>query len=402
MKISIVSPELRHAHALQQHLTCDDKRHAVTCITGSASSLAEAFSTGPDLIIFAEAGSMDSVLAQVDALVTTHPGAQIVLASEQQSSDFLRAAMRAGAREVLPLSASKAALDEAVASVEKKTLSTKKSQKVGKLFAFIGCKGGAGTTFLATNWAHVFASEPRRKVAFIDLNRQFGDALFYLSDETPAMDVADLVAEAHRLDASLLAGSMVCVRPNLHLLAAAETPEKGQAIGVAEISSVLKHAVREYDVVIVDVGNVVDEISAVVMDVADVVYPVMQATIPYLRAATRLLKVLRAYPREKVEWIVNRYEEQGDVNLRDIQGALNHGTSRTIAGNFRTVSAAIAQGVPLSELDKRGRVVRDLHSWVAAIFPQGRVAIKPTWIQRLGVRVRPMAHSAPQSSAAKA
>jgi pilus assembly protein CpaE len=195
---------------------------------------------------------------------------------------------------------------------------------------------------------------------------------------------------------------MVCVRPNLHLLAAAETPEKAQAIGVAEISSVLKHAVREYDVVIVDVGNVVDEISAVVMDVADVVYPVMQATIPYLRAATRLLKVLRAYPREKVEWIVNRYEEQGDVNLRDIQGALNHGTLRTIAGNFRTVSAAIAQGVPLSELDKRGRVVRDLHSWVAAIFPQGRVAIKPTWIQRLGVRVRLTAHSAPQSSAAKA
>jgi pilus assembly protein CpaE len=303
---------------------------------------------------------------------------------------------------VLPLSVSKGTLDEAIASLEKRNLSTKKSERTGKLFSFIGCKGGAGTTFLATNWAHVFASEPRRRVAFIDLNRQFGDALFYLSDETPAMDVADLAREAQRLDASLLAGSMVCVRPNLHLLAAAETPEKAQAIGVSEISSVLKHAVREYDVVIVDVGNVVDEISAVVMDVADVVYPVMQATIPYLRAATRLLKVLRAYPREKVEWIVNRYEEQGDVNLRDVRGALSHGTLRTIAGSFRTVSAAIAQGVPLSELDKRSRVVRDLQSWAAAIFPQAELTAKSGWIQRFGVRARSASRSAPAPGAAKA
>jgi pilus assembly protein CpaE len=398
MKISIISPELRHAQALQQHLTSGDQRHAVTCVTGNASSLGEAFSSDPDLIIFAEAGGMEGVLAEVDALVTGHPGAQIVLASEQQSPEFLRAAMRAGAREVLPLSVSKPALDEAIASVERKSASSKKSREVGKLFALIGCKGGAGTTFLATNWAHIFGSEPRRRVAFIDLNRQFGDALFYLSDETPAMDLADLAREAHRLDASLLTGSMVCVRPNLHLLAAAETPEKAQAIGVTEIASVLKHAVREYDVVIVDVGNVVDEISAVAMDVADRVYPVMQATIPYLRAATRLLKVLRAYPREKVEWIVNRYEEQGDVNLRDIQGALNHGSVRTIAGSFRTVSASIAQGMPLSELDKRGRVVRDLQSWAAAIFPQQAVASKPSWIQRWGVR----AQSVPQPSAAKA
>ena len=389
MKISIVSPELRYAHALQQHLTSGDKRHAVTCVSGSASSLGEVFSTDPDLVIFAQAGGMDDVLAEVDARVTAHPGVQIVLASDQQSADFLRAAMRAGAREVLPLSASKTALDEAIATVEKKTSSTKKSQQEGKLFSFIGCKGGAGTTFLATNWAHVFASEPRRKVAFIDLNRQFGDALFYLSDETPSMDLADLAREAHRLDASLLAGSMVCVRPNLHLLAAAETPDKAQAIGVAEVSSVLKHCVREYDVVIVDVGNVVDEISAAAMDVAHMVYPVLQATIPYLRSSTRLLKVLRAYPREKVEWILNRYEEQGDVNIHDIQAALNHGSVRTVAGNFRTVSASISQGVPLSELDKGGRVVRDLQSWAAAIFPQAMVAPRPSWIQRLTARGRP-------------
>jgi len=298
-------------------------------------------------------------------------------------------------REVLPLAPSRAALDEAIVALERKALSKKKSRENGKVFAFIGCKGGAGTTFLATNWAHLFAAEPARKVAFIDLNRQFGDALFYLSDEVPAMDLADLAREARRLDASLLAGSMVAVRPNFHLLAAAETPEKAQAIGIEDLAAVMKHAAREYDVVIVDVGNVVDQISALAMDVADRVYPVMQATVPYVRAASRLLKVLKAYPAEKVEWIVNRYEEQGDVALRDVGLALNHGRLRTIAGSFRTVSSAISQGVPLAELDKRDRVLRDLQRWAAEIFPDQPTIPQSSWIKRLVTRSR----DEPQASA---
>ena len=384
MKITIVSSDLRQIESVKPHLNTEDKRHVVTCLAGDAAKLQDAFSTQPDVVIFVEAGSMQDMLPQVDAVTARHPAVQVIIASEQQSPEFLRAAMRAGAREVLPLPVSKPSLDEALSSIEKKTASGRKARENGKVFAFIGCKGGAGTTFLATNWAHVFAVDPARRVAFIDLNRQFGDALFYLSDEVPAMDLADLAKEAGRLDGSLLTGSMVPVRANLHLLAAAETPEKAQCIGVDEMAAVLKHAAREYDLVIVDVGNVVDQISALAMDVADRVYPVMQATVPYVRAASRLLQVLKAYPRDKIEWIVNRYEEQGDVSLRDVEHALGHGELRTVAGSFRTVSAAISQGVPLAELDKRDRVLRDLQTWAASIFPTHAIPRETGgWMKRL-------------------
>ena len=397
MKIVIIgSSELREAQAIKAHLESGDSRHHVTC--SAQTSLAEAFASDADLIILARANATEEVLTEVDALTTQHPGPQIVLASDQQSPEFLRAAMRAGVREVLPLPPTKAALEEVVASAERKASCRTKPRANGKVFAFIGCKGGAGTTFLATNWAHVFASDPVRKVAFLDLNRQFGDALFYLSDAVPPMDLADLAKEAGRLDASLLTGSMVAVRPNLHLLAAPETPEKGYGITVQEIASVLKHAAREYDVVIVDVGNVVDDISALTMDTADRIYPVMQATVPYLRAATRLSKVLRAYSREKVEWIVNRYEEQGDVSLRDVASALNQANLRTVAGSFRTVCAAIAQGVPLAELDKRDRVLRDLQRWAASVFPTANPAHDSGWLKRWIPRREPVV----QGAAAKA
>jgi pilus assembly protein CpaE len=382
MRISIVSSDPRQVHAIQGQLAACDKRHIITCLAGGPDGLQAAFAGAPDIIILAEAGAMQSVLARIDALTTRHPAVQVVLAAKEQSPEFLRAAMRAGAREVLPLPLTNGALSEALANLEKKAASVKKTRDNGKVFAFIGCKGGAGTTFLATNWAHTLASHIERRVAFIDLNRQFGDALFYVSDETPPMDLADLAREAKRLDASLLTGSMVAVAPNFHLLAAAETPEKAQAINAEEVAALLKYATREYDAVILDVGNVVDEVSALAMDVADRVFPVLQATLPYLRAASRLSKVLKAYPRDKVEWIVNRYEEQGDVSLRDVERALHEARLRTIAGNFRTVSASINQGLPLVQVNAQDRVVRDLQTWAASVFPHEVVPRKSNWIQR--------------------
>jgi pilus assembly protein CpaE len=386
MKIAVISSEPRQLGPFKAHFDSGDKRHHVTCSPGASPE--DTFATDPDLVIIVEADASEVLLTKIDALTTRYPAVQVVLAADQSSPEFLRHAMRAGVREVVPLSPAKTILDEALASAEKRSSLKTKSRENGKLFAVIGCKGGAGTTFLATNWAHVFAADPARRIAFIDLNRQFGDALFYLSDAVPAMDVADLAREAQRLDASLLSGSMVAVRPNFHLLAAAETPEKAHNIGIEEIASILKHALREYDLVIVDLGNVVDEISALVMDSADRIYPVMQATVPYLRAATRLSKVLKTYSREKVEWIVNRYEEHGDVSLRDLGLALNHACLRTIAGSFRTVCAAIAQGVPLAQLDKRDRVVRDLQSWANSVFPSGAAPRENSWFKRWSLRAQ--------------
>jgi pilus assembly protein CpaE len=383
MKIDIVTSDASQAQAIAAHFSSGgSRRHAVTCHTAEAGRLEHAFAVAPDLIVYAEGSGMREKLPEIDALTTAHPAVALVLAAEDQSPEFLRAAMRAGVREVLPLPLTGPALDEAISMLERKCATSKQERANGKVFAFIGCKGGAGTTFLATNWAHVLASRPGCRVAFIDMNRQFGDALFYLSDETPSMDLADLAREAQRLDGSLLTASMVTINEHLHVLAAAETPEKAKDIGIQEVALLLKHAAREYDVVIVDVGNVMDEISALVMDAADRVYPVMQATLPYLRAATRLFKVLRGYPREKVEWIVNRYEKQGDVSLEDIGRALDHAGLRTIAGNFRTVCASINQGVPLAQLSREDHVVRDLKTWACAIFPEQDAQVRESWWRR--------------------
>ncbi|REM66523.1 histidine kinase, partial [Mycobacterium tuberculosis] len=61
-----------------------------------------------------------------------------------------------------------------------------------------------------------------RSVLLIDLNLQFGDALSYVSDLRPSSTMADVARDIGRLDASLLAASVVAVSPGFSILPAPE------------------------------------------------------------------------------------------------------------------------------------------------------------------------------------
>ena len=100
--------------------------------------------------------------------------------------------MRAGVREVLPSPVTAPALEAAVSRVAAK-LAGAPSRKIGKILAFMPCKGGAGATFLATNLGWQLAET--KSVLLIDLNLQFGDALSFVHDGTAPSTLADVAKE---------------------------------------------------------------------------------------------------------------------------------------------------------------------------------------------------------------
>ena len=63
-----------------------------------------------------------------------------------------------------------------------------KGPPLGKVLAFMPCKGGSGATFIATNLGYQLAET--HSVLLIDLNLQFGDALSFVSDARPASTLA--------------------------------------------------------------------------------------------------------------------------------------------------------------------------------------------------------------------
>lgn len=340
----------------------------------------------PDLLIIDDAAP--SCLDSVATLSLHSPGTETLLISSDSSAEFLMHAMRSGVREVVPTSGGAEALQAALARTLHKRNNhpvATSPQRVGKVFAFLSCKGGSGATFLASNFAYVLASEFGKRVALIDLNLQFGDAALFVSNARPPSDISELAQQIHRLDASLLEASMLEVAPNFHVLAAPDDPAHAIDVKREHVEAILQLAREHFDFVVIDISRSLDALSILALDFADTIYPVLQLTLPYVRDGKRLLSVFRSlgYPHTKIRLLVNRYEKGGELTLQDMERALGEKVFQVIENSYTAAAASVNLGIPIAKGNRDNSISRKLIEMGQEYAPQDRAGARSGWLSRL-------------------
>ena len=92
------------------------------------------------------------------------------------------------------------------------------------MLAFVGAKGGVGTTTLAVNVAAALAAEPGASVLVTDLHiTGHGDAALFLGVE-PRFSIADALENVHRLDRAVLNTLVARAKSGVDVLASPERP----------------------------------------------------------------------------------------------------------------------------------------------------------------------------------
>ncbi|TXF99123.1 AAA family ATPase [Massilia arenae] len=351
MKIAVLSRNERHLIELSRQLRARPGSDEVDMIAGTAARLSTmADEAVPDLLIVDAPRADEGELDQLERLGHLFPRMAFIVLSEDLSQDFLLRAMRAGVREVLAAKPLPADLVAAVDHVAEKLGSQGAAQ--GRVLAFISCKGGSGSTFLATNLAYALSAGGAKRVALIDMNLQFGDASLFVSDSKPLATLSDVATQIHRLDPSFLSSSMVSVTPNFSVLAAPSDPAHASDVKPEHIDAIIKLARRQYDFIVLDVGRSLDPVSIRALDHADTIYPVLQTTLPYIRDGKRLLTVFRnlEYGNDKVELIVNRHDNNSDIRLKDLEEAFDTTHLRTMPNHYDAAARSVNQGVPVTRL----------------------------------------------------
>jgi pilus assembly protein CpaE len=387
LKIGIVSPNIGSVEHLRALLNGWDSSLRVTATAGGVEQVGRvADQEHPDVLLVEGTRHDQEELIALERVAPRYPNMAMIMLSANQSAEFLRHGMRIGLREILPLPVAKEALLEAVGRIQQRIALASAPKRKGKILSFIGCKGGSGATFLAANLAYAIAELEHKHVALIDLNCQFGDASLYVSERVPTTTLADISRQIHRLDAAFLASSMIQVLPNFAVLPAPEEPDQALHIRPEQIEALLWVAASHYDVVIVDVGRSLDDITVRALDQSERIFPVLQLTLPFVRDAKRLLHALTAlgYGREKVKLLVNRYEKGGAIGVEDVAQTLRHDVFRTIPNSFSSVAASVNQGVPIIKLAGRDPVAKALRdmataftetnkggSWLKSLLPTG-------------------------------
>lgn len=384
MKIILISPNKTLQEAIRQILSVDNAQRQFILFDSVDTAAQTIGIEHPDLIILNGHSLGAEQLTVLERFSHQNPDMSFIILSENVTPEFLIGAMRIGVKDVLPLPLEPKSLHAAVALIETKMRSLALSQKQGQVITFIAGKGGSGATFLACNLGYILASSFAKKVALLDLNLQFGDAALFVSDKVPANTLADVAGNITRLDASLLASSMVQVLPNFGVLAAPEDAEHAMAVKPDNVDALLRLAKSQYDYVILDIGRTLNATSVKALDHTDHIFLVVQETLPFIRDSKRLVYALLSlgYAKEKIQLILNRYEKGGDIQLSDVEATLNMKVFETIPNSYEAVSASVNQGIPIMRIANHDPVTKALLAIADKLTTDPKVK-KYGWFARL-------------------
>jgi pilus assembly protein CpaE len=196
--------------------------------------------------------------------------------------------------------------------------------------------------------------------------------LLFVHEGKPASTLADVAHDITRLDASFLAASTVKIAANYSILAAPEDISRAMGIKPEHIDTILSIAVKQYDFVILDISRTLDTLAIKALDRSYRIFPVLQAGLPGLRNANKLIAVFKSlgYPDDKIELIVNRFEKGGDIGLDDIRRSLGNVNLRTVPDSYKEVNTAINQGNALAELNRSNAVTKNLAEFALSLSPR--------------------------------
>jgi pilus assembly protein CpaE len=291
------------------------------------------------------------------ALKRRYPGMGVVIIAQALEPTLMLEAMRAGVNELVPEPLSP---DDLRAAVERVAGQQAPLAKQGQVFAFVGAKGGVGTTTLAVNVAVAIANASPGPVLMVDLHVSVhGDAALLLGVE-PRFSVVDAIENTHRLDAAFLRGLVVKAKGGLDVLASPERPQLHNPDG-PQVRELLERLAAAYASVVIDVPrsdfgvlDALDPLSTVLL--------VINQELPSIRRAAQLAALLRQrYGKDKVAAVVSRYDARADIGQEDIERVVGLPVWAVLPSDYRKVIAAANAGRPL---------VSDANSRLAAAVVQ--------------------------------
>jgi pilus assembly protein CpaE len=302
----------------------------------------------PDILIV-DIRSHGQVPAALTVLKRQHPATSIILVVRELTPDLMLEAMRTGVSECV----AEPVTPESMGAAISRLISQRAIVDAGHVYAFVGAKGGVGTTTLAVNVATALARS-HSSTLLIDMHPAYGDAAVLLGAE-PRFSLIDALENTHRLDLAFFNG-LAQTRDGLTLLASPDNAPSSP-IDAHRIRLLLDFAMRSYRYTVLDVPRsnpaMLDALEA-----AARIFVVTNQELASVRGASRVVEALsRRYSRDNVALLVSRFDRGADITTDDIEEVVHANVRASFPSDYRLALTALNDGRPF---------VVDSHSRLAA------------------------------------
>ncbi len=326
---------------------------------------------------------LDGISATAEIMAEAPTG--VVIISVQGEQEYLRRAMKAGARDYLvkPFTCEElvAALRSAAAAGPnlQAMAPAPPTKHKGKVISVFSTKGGVGKTTVAANLSAGLAQGGKVRVACVDLDLEFG-TLATMMGVRPQATIVDLcrlpgtITPEHaqkvlaRQDQS---GVGVLASPPLPHLAS-EVDGSGRADNTRSYVIEVIEALRaSHDFVVIDTSASFREANLVAFDKSDLILMVALPEITALESTAKGLDVLLErleYPREMVQVVLNKCDSTVGLTHEEIAASLGVPLTHLIPTDNQAAITATNTGIPIIlKRAKNSPIIDALQRMVTAV-----------------------------------
>lgn len=289
----------------------------------------------------------------------------LVAVASRTDTDFLVKAMRAGCDDVLHRPMDAAQLTVALRRFQKGHLSALASpQGHGKVISFYGVKGGVGTTTMSVHLAMYLVKKHRKKVLLIDHKHELGHVTLHLGLKESLYYFDELLRNADRLDADLLAGFVTRHPSGLEVIPSPDSCAPVQEGTAEAIGRVLNYLRTRYDYILVDSSLEYTGSFTAITSASDEVALVCTPDVAALRDLVRRTEHLNLVNgfSEKLKIVINRSTSDDAVKAEDIVSAVRFPIAVSVPNHYLGLQKALNEGEPVP-LQQKGGFSQAIAQW---------------------------------------
>jgi pilus assembly protein CpaE len=270
----------------------------------------------------------EGAIKAVERVKQAAPDLFVIVSNFHADGETVIACMRAGASEFLLQPIKRLEFRAAMERLERAPKHhAAVESKLGKVYTFIGSKGGVGTTTLAVNFAAVLAQR-KQSTVIIDLDWIANDVAMQIG-ATPQYTLLEVAENLDRLDQALFEGFVTRDPLGFYLVGPPDALDQQAVFSDHMFREFATFLVEKYDAIVVDGGRAIsNETVMAAAQVSAAVFLVVDQEFPAIRNAQRYITYLMrtGFNQDQIKVVVNRYTKKLTANmasLEQIQQTLN-------------------------------------------------------------------------------
>lgn len=278
------------------------------------------------------------------------PDLYVIASNYSAEGDIVLTAVRSGANDYMVQPVKRLDFKDVMGRLERAPRRVAATvSKLGKIYTFLGTKGGLGTTTLAVNFASVQAQRKQNTV-LLDLDWTANDVAMQLG-AAPQYTLQEVGENLSRLDQALFEGFVTRDPLGFFLVGPPDSIENRGHFTEPMFREFATFLVEKYESIVIDAGRSLgDDVVLGALQSSTVIFLVVTQEFPSVRNAQRYLSNLMrmGFTQDQIKVVVNYYQKRNNPNyatLEQIQQTLNQPVFYGIPSS-PAVLAAINKGRP--------------------------------------------------------